>query len=364
MSQPHAAHAARVPALDGVRGLATVGVLIAHFEFHDVYDTHLYWKFAHSGWMGVDLFFALSGFLITGILLHTKGRSNYFRQFYWRRLLRIFPLYYTVLVYAALTIVLLERAPERLWQGYDALAWFFGFIPNVAMALKGDWHWSGNWAGLSHLWSLAVEEQFYVVWPMVVLLMPARGLPWLCAGLIAISPQLRALTEAQFGNNVASYMLPYCRMDGLAAGSLLAALRFNGHFTTQAPQRQLFRDILVSCAFAIGYIMLAIETPWRETFIGLACMSFIYLALCPGGLVHWFCNNALLRHLGHYSYGLYIFHQLLYMPFTWWIREPLEATGLPILAVQLLYIPIVFAISYGLARLSWRFIEKPFLDRK
>jgi peptidoglycan/LPS O-acetylase OafA/YrhL len=355
---------ARVPALDGVRGLATIAVLLAHFEFQDVYEGHWWWKPAHSGWMGVDLFFALSGFLITGILLHNKGKNNYFREFYRRRILRIFPLYYAVLLYAAFCILVIDQMPQRLWSGYDGLGWYFGFIPNVAMALKGEWHWSTNWAGLSHLWSLAVEEQFYVVWPLLVLVMPQRLLPWFCVLLIGVGPELRILTAQQFDNSLAEYMLPYCRMDSLAAGSLLAAMQHQGWLNFSSNQRLLACDGLMTAGLVVLYCILTLETPWRNTFIAVGCGCFIYLALCSGGWVNKICNNAFLRHIGHFSYGMYIFHQLLRMPYTWYVREPLQTTGLPIAVVQIIYIVLVFSLSYGLARLSWRFIEQPFLARK
>ncbi len=357
----------RVPALDGVRGIATLSVLLSHFWFHDVYESKWWYKLAHSGWLGVDLFFVLSGMLITGILLRTKGRADYFGEFYRRRVLRIFPLYYVVLLYAAFAIVVVDGQPARLWQGYDSLGWFFAFIPNVAIALKNspDWLWQTNWAGLNHLWSLAVEEQFYLIWPMAVLLLPRPWLGVLCVAMIAVGFPLRLMTDAQFGHewSLAAYVLPYCRMDGLATGSLLAVLQHGGWLTFRGWQRDLVRDAFVILLMVTLYIMLIDPSQMLVSVAALMFGCFAYLAQGPG-LTQRLCQHPLLCHFGQYSYGMYVFHQLLLMVYTWYIRRPLEASGIPIDVAQALYTMIAFGVTYGLARLSFRFIEQPFLSMK
>ena len=130
---------------------------------------------AQAGWLGVDMFFVLSGFLITGILLDTRLNKNYWSSFYKRRVLRILPLYYFVVTVTWLTVIFIEKTPERL-HGYDSFAWFFTFTPNIAISLKtmalgqNAWHSHSNVFNLNHLWSLAVEEQFYLVWPLCAML--------------------------------------------------------------------------------------------------------------------------------------------------------------------------------------------------
>lgn len=357
---------ARIPALDGVRGLAALMVLLSHFLFDDVWQGYWWWPLAHSGWLGVDLFFVLSGFLITGILLDTKTRANYFREFYRRRVLRIFPLYYGVLLWSVFAILVIDRAPQHLWNGYDSLAWYFAFLPNVALALKGDWLWQTNWAGLSHLWSLAVEEQYYIVWPLVVWLLPRRWLLPLCAGILFSGVWLREMTDRQFGQqwSIASYVLPYCRMDGLAGGSLLAILfRLEWLRVTKAGHA-LARDFTFICGMALFYWLVAENSHWRGTFTALFFAGFLYLALCAGSGVQRVCNTTFLRHLGQYSYGLYVFHQMLLMVYFWCFRQPLERTGWAPEIVQAVYTLLAFAATYGLARLSWKYLEKPFLDLK
>lgn len=366
----------RISALDGVRGLATLMVLSSHFLFQPQFGTRWWWELAHSGWLGVDLFFVLSGFLITGILLKTKDSPAYFRGFYWRRFLRIFPLYYTVVLYAMLAILLVD--PSRMWRGYDSMAWLLAFVPNVAMALKDaflneGWLYQTNYAGLSHLWSLAVEEQFYLFWPLIIWLLPRKWIPVLCVFILAFSQQARMNTDALVGKewSVAAYVLPYCRLDGLAGGSLLATLLFHKRLTFKGIEQIIIRDLSFLTFFGLLYFLVAQNDEFvkhhyhlRGTLAGLAFTGFVYLALCEKSLVKSLCQNAFLRHIGMYSYGLYVFHQLLRMPYYWYIQQPLEAAGLPLMWVQIAYMLLAFAATYALARLSWRFIEKPFLDLK
>ncbi|MBI5083418.1 MAG: acyltransferase, partial [Acidobacteria bacterium] len=164
-----------MPPLDGIRGLAILLVLLLHFRAPDL--THPLKGILGLGWTGVQLFFVLSGFLITGILLDTRSCSNYFSSFWMRRTLRIFPLYFLALS------VFLVAAPAVLP------------VPKEALPPAADqvyyWTYLNNWIPmgeegrlvhvLGHFWSLAVEEQFYLVWPVVVWLVPPRMLLRGCA---------------------------------------------------------------------------------------------------------------------------------------------------------------------------------------
>jgi len=360
---------ARIPALDGVRGLAALMVLFCHFWFWDVWKSHWWYEVVHSGWLGVDLFFVLSGFLITGILLDSKGKARYFAGFYRRRVLRIFPLYYFAILLSLFSILLIDRRPDMAFNGYDSLAWYFTFLPNVATALKGDWPYQTYWVGLAHLWSLAVEEQFYLLWPLVVLLLPRRGLALLCGVMIFAGYYLRVWTDGVFGEqwSEASYVLPYCRMDGLAAGSLLAVSTRLGWLTFRGWQHILVRDLTFLAGMITFYLLVAGNSHWRGTAVAVMFMGFVFLALSPESHVYRWCQAAWLRHIGKYSYALYVFHQMFIMLYWKIFREPLESLGLQLPAVQLVYHLLAFGATYGLARLSWRYVEEPFLkikDRK
>lgn len=357
---------ARIPALDGVRGMAALMVLFCHFWFWDVWKGYWWYEVVHSGWLGVDLFFVLSGFLITGILLDSRDKAGYFKNFYWRRILRIFPLYYFAILLSLFVILVVDRQPSRVFNGYDSLSWYFAFLPNVATALKGGWPWQTNWVGLAHLWSLAVEEQFYLVWPLIVLLLPRRGLAFFCLVLIFAGYYLRVWTDGVFGRqwSEASYVLPYCRMDGLAAGGFLAVAMRLGWLSFSGWQREVVRDLAVSAGMVLFYLLVAGNSHWRGTMVALMFMGLVYLALSPESHLHRWFQAPWLRHIGKYSYALYVFHQMFIMVYWKIFREPLEGFGLSLPVVQFIYHILAFAATYGLARLSWHFIEKPFLEMK
>lgn len=356
---------ARIPALDGVRGFAALMVLFCHFWFWDVWKDRWWFEVAHSGWLGVDLFFVLSGFLITGILLDSKAKPRYFYNFYRRRIFRIFPLYYLGVFLALFAVLVIDRQPSRAVDGYNSLVWYLTFTPNVAIAL-GGWTWQTSWVILSHLWSVAVEEQFYIVWPLLVLVLPRRGLAFLCGLLIFASYFLRVWTDDLFQEkwSEASYVLPYCRMDGLAAGSLLAVSARLGWLTFSGWQREIARDFAYIMGMTTFYLLIAGNSHLRGTTAALTFAGVIFLALTPGSHVQRWGQAAWLQHLGKYSYALYVFHQMFIVEYWDLFRYPLASLGLSLPVVQAIYHPLAFAATYGLARLSWRFIEKPILDRK
>src|SRR5215468_10531003 len=213
-----------LPVLDGVRALAVLGVLIFHFVGT---MTPTNWVeraivgVTKYGILGVDLFFVLSGFLITGILYDARNEPHYFRNFYMRRVLRIFPLYYGVLalVFVVAPLIPLLRGPtldylvDRQWW-----AWLYGV--NVYIALKGDWSFSY----LEHLWSLCIEEHFYFFWPVAVYLMARRPRLLIVASLsIAFAAMAARLAGSMMGLSWwTTYVLTPFRLDGLALGAFLA----------------------------------------------------------------------------------------------------------------------------------------------
>src|SRR5580700_6952106 len=159
--------ATRLPALDGIRGVAILLVLFYHL-FR--YDNSLLGRLSHHGWLGVELFFVLSGFLITGILYDSRGEVHYFRNFYGRRVLRIFPLYYGFLAVAALLAPLLIKAQLQGIHTYiHYQVWWWLYAANILESIKG-------WicAAFDPFWSLAIEEHFYLIWPLLIALAPKR----------------------------------------------------------------------------------------------------------------------------------------------------------------------------------------------
>ena len=165
------------------------------------------------GWVGVQLFFVLSGYLITGILLDTKTRQGYWRAFLGRRVLRIFPLYYAVLLAAFVIAPLVAGVPT---PGHEHQVWLWTYLYNWAEPLGRGVDW------LPHFWSLAVEEQFYLVWPLVVLAMSERALWRVCVMLILAAVAARTGLRLATQGTMGAYMFTICRIDALALGAIAA----------------------------------------------------------------------------------------------------------------------------------------------
>lgn len=349
----------RIAPLDGLRGLAVLAVILYHgtvFEPPSAGAGAVFRAVARFGWAGVDLFFVLSGFLITRILAETRGASNYFRVFYARRFLRIFPLYYVSL----LLLVLLFRV------GAGESAWYWLYASNVKVTLDG---WPA--APLSHFWSLAVEEQYYLVWPLVVSLLPRRALVALCAVLVLLVPAARVAGYLGGVPDVGLYVLTPFRLDGLAAGSLLA-LVVPG---LAAPRRYVPHALaaLALAAFSTGLVVArAGDAFWgtppmltlgfTSVAVGFAAVVFLAVALPRGSLLPRLLEWKPLRAAGKVSYAMYVFH----WPVTHALREAgfRPAAIAPGAAGWAVYLAALLAAVSLLAALSWKVLEGPCLALK
>jgi peptidoglycan/LPS O-acetylase OafA/YrhL len=341
----------RIPQLDAIRGIAILMVIVHNTQ--DRYPSLHWWIVSANGWMGVDLFFVLSGFLITGILLQTKQSQHYFRDFYARRCLRIWPLYYAVLVFMFVLVPLLRpsEAPEIFaprsspWWAYPLfLQNFLVPIPTKATGPLGV------------TWSLAVEEQFYLVWPWVVRFCSYAQLRFVAIAVMCASPVLRLFLSIH-GLNI--YSPTYCRTDGLMAGALLALL-------IGTPDLDLPRltGPAWACFLTAGPVALLLEALGARwivfSFTVIASASFIYLALFSSA--KWLravLTNRFLVYTGAVSYGLYLLHKIPFDLAKAW-HLALYQAGRYQAAVMLGGI----AASYGLAALSWNLLEKPCLRLK
>jgi peptidoglycan/LPS O-acetylase OafA/YrhL len=369
---------AHLPALDGLRGLAVLAVMFYHFNLvlEQAYALGGFpAALARSGWCGVDLFFVLSGFLITGILLDSKGAPHYFRNFYFRRALRIFPLYYGLLAVVFLAGPMFKTLAtpkfEALTQAQLPL-WLY--YSNMAVAWYGDFYFNAEWIEFNHFWSLAIEEQFYLVWPAVVLLCGRRTLAVVCLTLFAVALLLRCAFVLDGDHVWTVYALTPCRWDGLAFGGLLAlASRTPGWWTPLArPARILaIGCLLLLTGLALQGNSLEYDNPSVQVF------GYSLLALFFGGLVILAVNapgssiagrvwsHKILRFFGKYSYGLYVVHPNV-MEYLMRI-VPVEAlaqwSGVPALGA-LSFIAASLGLSVALAWLIWHIYEKHFLKLK
>lgn len=376
------------PALDGLRALAIIGVICLHFggvltpeqvSGLGVAGGEICKFFTHGAW-GVDLFFVLSGYLITGILLSSRGQGHYFRNFYARRTLRIFPLYYgTLLAVLVLLPLVLGHVPAMISAAYSHQAWLWTYTTNIECARR-DGQVFGNFL---HFWTLAIEEQFYLVWPLVVFLTPPRWLLRLALfGIVAVNAGRMSFIILQWTpgygwdpvtvyNWLASLTL--FRADSLLVGAALAVLQADGALLQW---RGTFRWIFPA---AVGAIVVFLYTV-PSLVDGLPTPVVAHVTLAPilfgagvGYLLTCRADSWLvrglsikpLRAIGKYSYAMYVFH---------YIYLPLEVRWLPCSSfVRLVHDPLLgllayyasaIGIAFGVAFLSYHLYEKHFLKLK
>jgi peptidoglycan/LPS O-acetylase OafA/YrhL len=306
-----------VPALDGVRGLAILLVLVSHLMlFNDRTGS----RFGDSlsalrglGWVGVDLFFVLSGFLITGILFDTLHDPHYFRSFYMRRFLRIFPLYYGFLFFL---LILGHWGPGMHFEWNGRQYVLLSYLQNTGLWFPvTDFH-PGVWADLNHFWSLAVEEQFYVFWPLLVFLVRGRRpLIALALALSAIALLLRIALYLHGSSPLLIFMLTPCRMDTLLLGGVVAlVVRGDSRWI---PRRWMLPAAMMAAVVVATYTLWHLGDDMRNFFFGatfgysviaLGCVAVLIASLEPESVAHRIFRWSWLRSLGKYSYGIYVLH--------------------------------------------------------
>ena len=365
MSEATAHNDDRLPALDGLRGFAALFVMFYHLtmqvEPHTV-PAIAFKNLFSFGWTGVDLFFVLSGFLITGLLVSAKGSTNYFRVFYARRTLRILPLYYLALI-VLFGVPMIIRLPHDFVVPFRDQLWFWFYLQNF--------HWLGSqFAGLTGpLWSLAIEEQFYLVWPLVVLLTSRRQALWVCAGCLAVSLIYRTYAVTTIPH-LDTYYVTQARLDGLAIGSGIALLTREGDWLERL--RKYVPATTIAALITLAAIGANIRGDHRPLYplLYLAIAVFyggiLVVALSSGASGPWsFLKSRLLRFYGRYSYALYVVHVPV-MTVLWHvgITPPNLSLGGSDLIGAVLYIVVIVPVATLLAWLSWHLFEKHFLKLK
>ncbi len=361
-----------LPALDGLRGVAILLVIASHYLGD-------YWRTATVGWTGVNLFFVLSGFLITGILLDAKSAPHYFRNFYARRTLRIFPLYYLVLF---LAFVVAPLVPALNTEGFRGVAsrqgWLWTYTMNVYVSFRGDVGganpFAGDWVEMLHFWSLSVEEQFYLAWPVIVLLASRKQLRLICGAMFVGAWALRIHFSGQ-GNLAAPYFFTLCRVDDLAVGAFIAAAaRDRGgleKLRACAPWVSILALwILLGTGARLRHFFQLDADVQRYAYSAFSalygCLLVFALTATPRNGYRRLMENAILRSYGKYSYAIYLFHwglsDLLFARLA-----PLESLsarlGSPDAALAARVV-IVAILSWSIGWLSWNAYEKHFLKLK
>ncbi|WP_240359121.1 acyltransferase family protein [Pyxidicoccus trucidator] len=367
-----------LPALDGLRGVAVL-LVIAYHSLGEIQTASLGGLF-QAGWAGVDLFFVLSGFLITRILLQTRERGAYFRTFYVRRALRIWPLYFLLLAFVFGVMGLLlpamafdsERYPWTLYALYVQNLWLPDFGPEP----------------LNVTWSLAIEEQFYLVWPLLVFFLKPRQLRVLLWACVLLSPVARYAALLEGVSPFRVYTFPLFRLDGLALGGLLALGVVDGQHTAERLERWGRRLAVPALLTAFGLVTVffnrghSIHTP--EALVGAGgsqlrtlLVAGVYTLWTAGfaSLLGWVLTGRVrvldavlqwrpLRFMGQVSYGLYLFHALVF-PVGAHYSRPLFQRLIPSSVVATaLALLFEYAVLLALTVVSWRCFERPLLRLK
>lgn len=340
-----------IPALDGMRGIAILSVMAFHFSC--VFEggvsrlDHRVLSLASHGSRGVDLFFVLSGFLITRILMRSRDSGNYLQSFYMRRVLRIFPVYffYLFIVFG----IVRQISPEaftntRLWP-------YLSYLSNwqAGTGLKDP--------GLIHLWSLAVEEQFYLVWPLLVLLCPPRRLIYASAAVCLLALGLRIAATGHMAPTIIFRMTPF-RADALAGGAIVGVI-FDSERRAELTKRFAIPAAVIVLLLALVLRGGSYSQALEYSVIVVVCAVAIFLAARydPGFLRHPFLST-----VGKYSYGMYVYHILLGSLL--WSGLKHSQTVIPLAVLRWCYLPIAALSVFAMAWLSYRYLELPFLRLK
>ncbi len=363
----------RIPELDGIRGVAILLVIVWHY-FVMLIEAKPGSALAYAQatgrltWTGVDLFFVLSGFLIGGILIDTRDSPNYFRAFYARRFFRIVPLYVLWLVGTRLTMHFVAAGAVGNWLHEDSFVmWpYLLYLQNFWMAAHN------TLAGYSSggTWSLAIEEQFYLTLPLIVLFAPRKLLPWIMAAGIALAPVLRVLIYFFAPQHrIALFVLMPARMDCLLFGVLGALLVRNDAWRLRLEKNGR------SLAVAIGVLLLGaayltkINVPplgLMMSAAGFTWMATLYLALILFAIAQkqsWLAGALRWKWLGWIgtvSYGLYLMHmQVLLVVFgALWPVPPIQIKTGGHWATVLCSLALAIAICSA----SWIYFERPLVQ--
>lgn len=353
MSAPGRVDKGFIPELDGLRGIAILLVMVHRFWPRS--SVGVMADAAGAGWIGVDLFFVISGFLITGILLDTKAEPGYFKKFYARRVLRIFPLYYLFV-----GGVLLAFSGPELYANAGSPIWYLVHLGNVPESLLGNDvpYW------LAPVWSLAIEEQFYLTFPWLVAAVSRKRLAQILVGMMIAAPLIRlGFMIAMPSQERIQYLFTLCRIDTIAIGCLLAiAVR-----AVDLQRHRVRIAKLAGGAFA-GAAVIAIATGLDRTtmfgrtlgytVVALGCASAVSLVLLARDAkatlpLRW----SSLRYLGKLCFGLYLLHR----PADTIVGALAHRIGFE---HDIWLIPAKVALAVLFATISWNLIERPFLSLK
>jgi peptidoglycan/LPS O-acetylase OafA/YrhL len=337
-----------LPQLDGLRAIAVLAVLYTHFV------PQRYWLFStYWGEQGVRMFFVLSGFLITEILFRLseaggdQGTERWRRlgTFYARRILRLTPAFYaTLLLMAAFDV---PNTRQTFW-------WHVAYLSNVEFAITDSWQ-----EAVGHFWTLAVEFQFYLVWPLLVLFVPRKVLAAISLGILPAAVVYRYWGSRAGIADITIWVLPPWSLDALVLGSLTAWLSHERHLGSD----NAWLRIIGSCGLGIWLVGEYALASWPVSqWIGPTAISLFFAwivlraAETRGGRFWHFLQSPWLTHIGRISYGIYLLHMLVWALFFYRLKSVLSWMG-PVADIPVAVALIL--ITIGAAEVSWHWLERP-----
>ena len=304
----------RIAELDGLRGLAILLVMSFHYINNQLVNTagiiaHALSLVTSFGWVGVDLFFVLSGFLIGSILVRNKRSKNYFSTFYLRRLVRIVPNYFLLVVIFMIILAIPWFADNYFLTGNNVIpAWsYFAMLHNFYMAHLQNF---GNVA-MSVTWSIGIEEQFYIIFPFIVYFINDKWLPFILIAAIIMASFIRATYQSW----VPQYVLLPCRMDAISFGALIAWINY--HYDLKVLARKYFAVLIVILATVVGFCGYLYIRYNDLGVIKNSLFALVFAILLVFALTYtnsWYgrlLRNKMLVWIGTVSYSLYLFHYLI-----------------------------------------------------
>lgn len=338
------------PGLDGLRGIAIILVVLYH-----------YFPFFRIGWIGVDLFFVLSGFLITGILLKTRNETSYFRNFFVRRALRIFPVYFLVLIafYICCPLLFVQKQAGSAYSYYtDNQIWFWTITENWLFIKEGV----PPEPYLQHLWSLAIEEQFYLIWP--VLLYSLRSLviiKYFLLALFLIALSLRVVLWFYYTGYEAFYYNTFARLDSFAAGAFLSILHLQKKRISKAQINVVFFAFLalLFCAIFISKNLDHNSVPFATVGYSITALFFMCICFKLINSDSIIARSSLLKQIGRISYGVYVYHIPVFLVGNFVLHKMISVDDMGSVAqvIPFICIGVTFLISF----LSYKIVELPCL---
>ncbi len=372
-------HQNYIKGLDGLRAIAILWVMFGHISSSFNWPiTAFYQKpfnlLQNMGWVGVQLFFVISGFLITQILLKDRGKPNFLRNFYIRRSLRIFPIYYLVLIFFFILLPLFGSIPSWLDNAHNDQLWYWIYLQNWIRPFESQ-------GALSPLWSLAIEEQYYLLWPLMVLLVKREYLKYLCLFMIISAPIIRIALfhympiyfDIENIGKAAAYNFTFARWDAIAIGSLIALYIGSDK---EPLMIRLANLVLIFGSLAI-LVQIALLSNFASVYPGIGMFNQTTIALVFGALVifvsyskeqQW--NIKLLelwpfKSIGKVSYAMYLFHlPLTVVWIDYWQIDFTQYSAPKALILVLAHYLVLVITTFVMAQISWKFFEHPILRFK